>query len=118
MLPYGQLGDGPLYHQEGSAKATRLQTISEKLCHWASPLKILQSAGHFPGGENVWADALPRRATSSVEWPHTEDAVEDLVDLIGMPEVDLFAPSENHLPPQATNMTSMTQAGESGRTEE
>ena len=53
-----------------------------------------------------------------MEWSHTEDAVEDLGDLIGMPETDLYAPSENHLPPQVTNMTSMTQAGESGRTEE
>ena len=66
----------------------------------------------------MWADALPRRATSSVEGPHTEDAVEDLVALICKPEVDLVAPPENHLPPQATNMTSMTQAGEAGRPEE
>ena len=76
--------------KKGPSKATRLQTISEKLFHLASPLKILLSAGHVPGVENVWADALSRSATSSVERSPTEDAFEDLVDLFGMPEVKLI----------------------------
>ena len=97
--------------QTGLAKSIRLQTTSEKLFLLASPRKILLSAGHVPGVENVWADALSRSATSSAEWSPMEDASEDLVDLFGMPEVDLYAPSENQRPPQYNTRTSVTQAG-------
>ena len=42
----------------GSSRAIRLQTLSEKIFHLASPKKVLLSAVHVPGVENVWADAL------------------------------------------------------------
>ena len=46
-----------------------------------------------------------------MEWSLTDDAFEDLVDLFGMPEVDLIASLENHRLPQFITRTSVTQAG-------
>ena len=46
-----------------------------------------------------------------MEWSLTDDAFEDLVDLFGMPEVDLFASLETHRLPQFITWTSVTQAG-------
>ena len=75
----------------GSSRSLLLQRVSERLFRLAWARSLHLSAVYVPGSANIWADALSRSAVSSVEWSLTDDAFWDLVDLFGLPQVDLFA---------------------------
>ena len=84
----------------GSSRSWALLDASERLHREAESRGITLSAVYVPGQDNVWADALSRHSTSSVEWGLTREAFQDLTDLYGTPQVDLFASVDNHLLPR------------------
>ena len=95
----------------GTARSLPLLQTSEQLFTLAASRHLALSAVHLPGKDNVWADALSRSETSSVEWALHPDAFLDLVDLYGLPEVDLFAAHNNHLLPLYITRNAVTSAG-------
>ena len=95
----------------GSSRSLPLLRTSEELFALAASRHLTLSAVHLPGRDNVWADALSRRTASSVEWALHPDAFQDIVELFGCPEVDLFAAGNNHLLPLYITRTVATVAG-------
>ena len=95
----------------GSARSLPLPGASERLFVVAASWRLHLSAVHVPGMDNVWADALSRGETSSVEWSLSEDAFGVLVDLYGLPGVALFASQGNHRLPLFVTRLSGTVAG-------
>ena len=83
-------------------------TRSKNLCDTAR--KVLQlSEAHFidlrakyiPGKRNVLADALSRRnQVIGTEWTLRQDVANAVIDLWGLPSLDLFATNLNHRLPQ------------------
>ena len=95
----------------GSSRSLPLLQASEHLFHMAASRHLTLTAVHVPGRDNVWADALSRSETSSVEWSLDPDAFTDLIDLYGLPDVDLFASALNHRLPLYITRTTVTPAG-------
>ena len=95
----------------GSSRSLPLLRTSELLFTLAASRHLTLSAVHLPGRDNVWADALSRTGSSSVEWALHPDSFQDLVELYGRPEVDLFAAPDNHLLPLYLTRTMTTEAG-------
>ena len=95
----------------GSSRSVALLETSEVLFETAFSRGITLSAVHLAGQDNVWADALSRARTSSVEWSLDEDAFQDLLELAGPPDIDLFASQDNHRLPLYLSRTYRTSAG-------
>ena len=95
----------------GSSRSLPLLRTSESLFTLAASRQLTLSAVHLPGRHNVWADALSRQEMSSVEWSLHPDAFQDLVELFGCPEIDLFATTDNHMLPLYLTRKVATQAG-------
>ena len=95
----------------GSSRSLPLLRASEHLFALAESRNLTLSASHLPGRHNAWADALSRSMRSSVEWSLHPDTFQDLTDIFGLPEVDLFAAEDNHLLPQYLTQFTVTEAG-------
>lgn len=95
----------------GSSRSLPLLIVAEQLFAVAAARLLTLSAVHLPGRCNVWADALSRTGTSSVEWALHPDAFLDLTDLYGEPAINLFASPTNHLLPRFLSRTVATVTG-------
>ena len=80
----------------GSSRSSSLLSASEVLFTLARSRSVILSASHIAGEENLWADALSRRESSSVEWTLDRGVFSHLTGLFGRPQVDLFASEFNH----------------------
>ena len=98
-------------NRQGSPRSLSLQSVAEALFVLAHSRRLCLKASFLPGRANVWADALSRHKASSVEWSLTPVAFQDLVDLFGLPQVDLFASVANHRLPLFLSRVHRTPAG-------
>ena len=89
----------------------RSASASEALFRLARARSVLLSASHIAGEQNLWADALSRRGSSSVEWTLDRRVFSHLTDMFGLPQVDLFASVSNHRLDRFLTRSSVTPEG-------
>lgn len=97
--------------RQGSSRSAILLTVTESIFLLASARNLTLSAQYLPGKENIWADALSRRQSRSVEWSLNQLTFNLLCDAHGCPQVDLFAHHDNHRLPLFLTRSIRTTAG-------
>ena len=80
----------------GGTHSHQLSAIASSLWQWCLQRRILLSAEHLPGAQNVSADAESRTLPSSAEWKLQKEVFQWILDLMGPCQVDLFATRLNH----------------------
>ena len=81
--------------KQGSLASPALWSLSREilLLAWRSDVHLIPQ--HLKGVLNVLADKASRDAPVSTEWSLDDDSFQVLCDLLGTPQVDLMATSEN-----------------------
>jgi len=77
-------------NKKGGTKSHVCNEISRNLWIWCIEKKIWLSARHIPGIVNV-ADFQSRNFNENVEWQLNKVVFSQVVDLFGLPDIDLFA---------------------------
>ena len=70
--------------------------VARELWFWCLERKLWVSATHLPGSLNVDADEQSRLIHENTEWMLNKTVFQALVDMWGVPEIDLFASRLNH----------------------
>ena len=70
--------------------------ITRKILMWCKDRNIWVTAAYLPGEQNVEADAQSRLIHENTEWSLNQDVFNQLCELWGKPEVDLFASRINY----------------------
>jgi hypothetical protein len=85
-----------LNKQGGTRSRSLCQLTIELLC-WGIEYDILLTAVHIPGEDNHIADSLSRGKTVlPSEWSLSREVVQAVFQVLGEPQIDLFANSANH----------------------
>ena len=79
----------------GGTHSKVCQQISMKIWQWAEAHSIWISAAHIPGVKNLDADKLSRKKDDNKEWSITSDMLNAITDVLGLPNIDLFASRTN-----------------------
>ena len=74
--------------------------IAFDLLRWCKNNNIWISACHIPGKSNVRADELSRKINDDIEWMLDTDIFQEICQILGKPEIDLFASRINHQLPK------------------
>ena len=96
---------------QGSSRSPSLLRLSFRIFRLAEGRGLHVRAFHLAGVENVWADALSRRSTASLEWALRQEVFDGLSVRFGRPDVDLFASRSNHRLPLFLSRAEVTAAG-------
>ncbi|XP_077111050.1 uncharacterized protein LOC143766927 [Ranitomeya variabilis] len=83
-----------LRHQ-GGTKYKKLKTLASNNFFWAERHLLSISAVHLKGSANTQADFLSRKDVHPGEWCLNQEVFLSLISKWGIPEVDLFANSQN-----------------------
>ena len=70
--------------------------IARDIWPWCYSRGIWLSAAHLPGSQNVKADKESRTRHDNMEWVLDTQLFQNICDVFGKPEVDLFANRLNH----------------------
>ena len=82
-------------NEMGGMHSEDCNSIAVELWHWAIDRNIWVSAAFVPGVENI-ADENSRIFHDETEWKLDEEVFNSIVDLWGMPEIDMFASRLNY----------------------
>ena len=96
--------------QGGTCPPPQLCLLVWSLLHWCHQQGISLRASHVAGRENTLADALSRGLASQGEWELASRWANSLFNLLGRPNLDLFATAENRKLPVFCSRTHHPQA--------
>ena len=80
----------------GGIRSLLCDSIASELWAWCIERKVWVSATHIPGKLNIEADQESRTQDLDTEWELNAEVFHSVVELWGLPEVDLFASRINH----------------------
>ena len=83
-------------NKQGSTHSKACNDITRQIWEFAVERDIWISAVHIPGTENSEADSASREFKDETEWTLRRDLFEGLCDILGYPDVDLFATRLNY----------------------
>lgn len=83
-------------NKQGGTRSRSLCLLSAKIFSWAEGNIRSLSAVHLRGVENTAADFLSRTTLQKGEWQLNPRVFRELVNLVGLPQIDLFASRRNH----------------------
>lgn len=75
----------------GGVRFPHLNMVTRELWQWCEQRHIHVFASYISSKDNETADAESRRVHPDIEWELSKEAFEKLVNMFGMPEIDLFA---------------------------
>ena len=75
----------------GGTHSKKLMEITSQIWNWSLDRKIFLSAEHLPGIQNVDADQESRRKQDSSEWKLDPLIFQQIMQILGPCQVDLFA---------------------------
>ncbi|XP_066591915.1 uncharacterized protein [Prorops nasuta] len=79
----------------GGVRFKDLNMLARKIWKWAECNKVWMFASYIPSLENTGADSLSRIVNIDTEWELSDNYFGKVVDLFGLPEIDLFASYQN-----------------------
>ena len=79
----------------GGSKSLRCNSVAKERWSWAERNGVWLLAAHIPGKDNVKADYYSREQNDSKEWSITPKLFLKLQDVLGQPDIDLFASRTN-----------------------
>ena len=97
-----------IFHQGGTHSFSLCQ-LALDLLRWYRQRKILLSASHIVGDQNLVADFLSRGNFLPSEWTLDENIFVLVCQSFGQPEVDLFASALNYRLPRFCSRTADSQ---------
>ncbi len=83
-------------NKQGSTKSKTCNTWTRKIWNFVNERDIWLSAGFCPGVENVEADQESREFDDQTEWTLDLEVFNIVCDLLGQPDIDLFATRINN----------------------
>lgn len=78
------------YISHMGGKVEKLNSLARHIWLWCNERNIWLTATYVPGSENL-ADESSRKFNDNVEWMLDEQLFSDLTDLMGKPDIDMFA---------------------------
>ncbi|KAF7238272.1 Enzymatic polyprotein [Varanus komodoensis] len=84
-------------NKQGGTKSPLLARLSMQIWDWCIPRDIMMLAVHLAGTDNVEADALSRQMSTTHEWELDRVVCNQLFQLWGQPDIDLFATRSNRV---------------------
>ena len=84
----------------GGSRAPLCDSIARELWAWAVERSLWLSSTHIPGRLNIEADAESRLKKDDKEWELNDEVFNSLVQLWGVPDIDLFASRLNFKVPR------------------
>ena len=75
----------------GGIKSVECDELARVLWQWCIERDIWATAAHLPGVENVIADKRSRNFRDETEWMLNPKVFKELCNLMGTPQIDLFA---------------------------
>ncbi|XP_018359011.1 PREDICTED: uncharacterized protein LOC108758512 [Trachymyrmex cornetzi] len=79
----------------GGVKYQKFNHLAKEIWKWDETRDIWLFAVHIPSEKNVIADRLSRIKNIDTEWEIAEFAFEKIVNVLGYPDIDLFASERN-----------------------
>lgn len=79
----------------GGVRHLKFHYLAKDIWRWAEKRKIHLVATYIKSSENVRADQLSRIKNPDTEWSLSNKAFRHVVDMLGEPEIDLFASAWN-----------------------
>lgn len=83
-------------NKQGGTKCRSLCRLTAKIFAWAEGNIRSLSAVHLKGIDNIAADFLSRITLQKGEWSLNPDIFAKITEKFGLPQIDLFASSQNH----------------------
>ena len=83
-------------NKQGSTRSWECNDAGHRIWLWALNRNMWLSAAHIPGIENVEADLASREFKDELEWTLKTTIFDHIVQLFGMPQMDLFASRLNY----------------------
>ena len=80
----------------GGSHSLACNSLSRDIWTWAEKHSLWLSAAHIPGVENTTADHYSRKIDDSKEWSITDYTFQTITNILGLPQIDLFASRTNH----------------------
>ncbi len=80
----------------GGSKSKQCNRVARKIWKWAEKRGVWISAAHVPGKKNVLADYYSRKQNDSKEWTITREVFSYITNILGEPEIDMFASRTNY----------------------
>ena len=94
------------YISKMGGRVTELNDLTQDIWKWCEKRKIILSAFHIPGVENVTADKLSRLTSTDMEWAIRDDIFELFMTKFEvMCDIDLFASRFNKKLPKYASFT-------------
>ena len=78
-------------NKQGGTHCMLLNDMAVNIWKMCLKWELHISASHIPGAHNVLADTASREFNDSSEWAIPEHVFDNLVNVFGMPDIDLFA---------------------------
>ena len=80
----------------GGSKSSRCNGLAKQMWEWCNQRHIWISAAHLPGKQNTIADFQSRKFNDQTEWMLNKNVFKQLIQIMGVPKVDLFASRLNN----------------------
>ena len=80
----------------GGSKSSRCNGLAKQMWEWCNQRHIWISAAHLPGKQNTIADFQSRKFNDQTEWMLNKNMFKQLIQIMGVPKVDLFASRLNN----------------------
>ena len=80
----------------GGTVSPRCNEVARQIWEWAERNQNWLTIAHIPGVENVLADFRSRHFNDDIEWELSGKIFRKICDVLGTPEIDLFASRINH----------------------
>ena len=83
-------------NKQGGTHCMKLNDLAVDIWEYVREAGIHVSAAHIPGKHNILADIASRKFEDAAEWMLCPNTFSNLVDVYGLPEIDMFASRLNH----------------------
>ena len=80
----------------GGSKSSRCNGLAKQMWEWCNQRHIWISAAHLPGKQNTIADFQSRKFNDQTEWMLNKNMFKQIIQIMGVPKVDLFASRLNN----------------------
>lgn len=82
-------------NRKGGVRFSKFHELARVICQWAETRQVYLFASYISSAENKEADALSRIENDDIEWGLNDEFFQSIVEVFGMPNIDLFASSYN-----------------------